>query len=245
MTPVIDLLKQHRSIRKFRSEPVDQACVERLIQAGQSAATSSFIQACTVIQVNDPDTRKALAECAGNQAYVASAPQFLVFCADMHRHKLACEMHDAEMKSGYTEQFLTASMDCALFAQNVAVAAESLGLGIVYIGALRNQIQRVSELLNLPELVYPVFGLCLGYPDQDPETKPRLPLSVVLKQDRYDDSRDVEQITEYDEKVREYYRTRTGGNKDMSWSEQISGMLIKESRPHMLPYLRDRGFLLK
>ncbi len=243
MNPTIDLLNSHRSIRKFTDQPVPQSTVDTLIKAGQAAATSSFIQACTVIQVSQGERRDALAEMANNQVYVSEAPVFLVFCADMKRHQLACDMHNAEMLSGYTEQFLTASMDCGLFAQNVIVAAESLGMGGVYIGGLRNKIQDVSDLLELPELVYPVFGMCLGYPDQDPEVKPRLPLDVVLKQDRYDDSQDAERIAAYDNDVREYYRTRTGGNKEMTWSEQISGMLVKEARPHMLPFLNTKGFL--
>jgi nitroreductase len=243
MNSTIELLNAHRSIRKFTAEPIEQDTLNTLIKAGQAAATSSFIQACTVIQVSAGDRRDALAEMAGNQQYVSSAPVFLVFCADMKRHQLACGMHNAEMQSGFTEQFLTASLDCALFAQNVMVAAESLGLGGVYIGGLRNKIEAVSELLELPELVYPVFGLCLGHPDQNPEVKPRLPLDVVLKQDRYDDSQDAERIAAYDDSVREYYRTRTGGNKEMSWSEQISGMLVKEARPHMLPFLNKKGFI--
>lgn len=243
MNSTIELLNAHRSIRKFTAEPIEQDTLNTLIKAGQAAATSSFIQACTVIQVSAGDRRDALAEMAGNQQYVSSAPVFLVFCADMKRHQLACGMHEAEMQSGFTEQFLTASLDCALFAQNVMVAAESLGLGGVYIGGLRNKIEAVSELLELPELVYPVFGLCLGHPDQNPEVKPRLPLDVVLKQDRYDDSQDAERIAAYDDSVREYYRTRTGGNKEMSWSEQISGMLVKEARPHMLPFLNKKGFI--
>ncbi len=243
MNPTIELLNSHRSIRKFTDQPVPQSTVDTLIKAGQAAATSSFIQACTVIQVSQGERRDALAEMANNQAYVSEAPVFLVFCADMKRHQLACDMHNAEMLSGYTEQFLTASMDCGLFAQNVIVAAESLGMGGVYIGGLRNKIQDVSDLLELPELVYPVFGMCLGYPDQDPEVKPRLPLDVVLKQDRYDDSQDAERIAAYDNDVRDYYRTRTGGNKEMTWSEQISGMLVKEARPHMLPFLNTKGFL--
>lgn len=245
MNAVIDLLKSHRSIRKFTDQSVDQTTVEALVEAGQAAATSSFIQACTVIQVSNSETREKLAACAGGQAYVASAPVFLVFCADMKRHQLACDMHDAQMQSGFTEQFITASLDCGLFAQNLVVAAESLGLGIVYIGGLRNNIAEVAELLELPDLVYPVFGMCLGYPDQNPEVKPRLPVNVVLKQEVYDDTGDQEHIAAYDSHVREYYRTRTGGGKDMTWSEQISGMLVKESRPHMLPFLQERGFLLK
>lgn len=245
MNAVIDLLKSHRSIRKFTDQSIDQATVEALVEAGQAAATSSFIQACTVIQVSNSETREKLAACAGGQAYVAQAPVFLVFCADMKRHQLACDMHDAQMQSGFTEQFITASLDCGLFAQNLVVAAESLGLGTVYIGGLRNKIAEVAELLELPDLVYPVFGLCLGYPDQNPEVKPRLPVSVVLKQETYNDSDDRGIINEYDAHVREYYHTRTGGGKDMTWSEQISGMLVKESRPHMLPFLQERGFLLK
>ena len=245
MNEVITLLKSHRSIRKFTDQPVPQAVMDEVVLAGQHAATSSFIQACTVVQVDDPDIRETLMACSGGQAYVGAAPRFLVFCADMKRHQMACDMHEQTMMSGYTEQFLTASLDCGLFSQNVVIAAESLGLGCVYIGGLRNKIEEVAEALNLPELVYPVFGLCLGYPDQDPEVKPRLPLSVVLKHNTYDDSNDEAVIAEYDQHVREYYATRTGGNKEMTWSEQVSGMLVKEARPHMMPFLQKKGFLKK
>ena len=245
MNQVIELLNSHRSIRKFTDRTVEQSHLNSFVQAGQAAATSSFIQACTVIQINDKQKRSAISEWSGNQTYINDAPSFLVFCADMNRHKLSCDIHNAEMLSGFTEQFITATVDCALFAQNVAVAAESEGLGIVYIGGLRNKIDLVSETLNLPNLVYPVFGMCLGYPDQNPEVKPRLPLDVILKQDSYDDKNDTALIAEYDHSVRSYYQSRTGGQKDMSWSEQISGMLQKEARPHMLDFLQSRGFLQK
>ncbi|NNF47736.1 MAG: oxygen-insensitive NADPH nitroreductase [Desulfofustis sp.] len=245
MNTVIELLKSHRSIRKFTSDPIPQEIVEELIQAGQCAATSSFIQACTVIQITEPAIREKLCEAAAGQLYVKESPVFLLFCADMQRHQLACDMHDTDMLSGFTEQFLTASLDCALFAQNVIIAAESLGLGGCYIGAIRNKIAEVDQLIVLPDKVYPVFGMCLGYPAQDPETKPRLPLGVVLKQENYDNGGDRRLISAYDERVREYYRTRTGGTKDNSWSEQISDMLVKEARPHMLPFLQSKGFILK
>ena len=242
---VTALLHQHRSIRKFTSEPIPQAQLEAYIQAGQAAATSSFIQATTVIQVNQPSTRAAMAEWAGGQSYIESAPVFFVFCADMRRHQLVCEMHDAEMHSGFTEQLLTATIDVALFAQNVVVSAEADGLGICYIGGLRNKPAEVSQALALPNLVYPVFGLCLGYPAQDPEIKPRLPLEVVLKQDHYNEQGDKERIRDYDAHVAQYYATRTGGQKDMTWSAQISGMLRKEARPHMHQFLQGQGFLLR
>lgn len=245
MTSITELLKGHRSIRKFTSKKVEQSLINSCIEAGQAAATSSFIQACTVVQVNNKETRSAIAQWSGNQTYVEQAPVFLVFCADMRRHQITCDMHDAEMQSGFTEQFITATVDCALFSQNAVIAAESEGLGIVYIGGIRNQIDKVTDALQLPNLVYPVFGLCLGYPDQNPEVKPRLPLEVVLKQDVYADQNDADLIAEYDNDVRAYYKSRTGGQKDMSWSEQISGMLQKESRPHMLKFLQQQGFLKK
>jgi nitroreductase len=245
MNKVIELLQSHRSIRKFQDRDVAQSIVEELVKTGQCAATSSFIQACTVIQVNDPQARKKLCAAAANQQYVVEAPVFLVFCADMQRHRLACDMHDAEMLSGFTEQFLTASVDCALFAQNIMVGAESLGLGGCYIGAIRNKIGEVDILLGLPELVYPVFGMCLGYPAQDPEVKPRLPVEVILKQETYSDAGDRQLIESYDERVRTYYQSRTGRQKENSWSEQVSDMLVKEARPHMLAFLRSKGFLLK
>lgn len=245
MNKVIELLQSHRSIRKFQDREVDQSIVEELVRTGQCAATSSFIQACTVIQVNDPQAREKLCTAAAGQQYVKEAPIFLVFCADMQRHRLACDMHQADMLSGFTEQFLTASVDCALFAQNVLVGAESLGLGGCYIGAIRNKIGEVDVLLDLPELVYPVFGMCLGYPAQDPEVKPRLPVEVILKQETYSGAGDLQLIESYDQRVQGYYRTRAGGQKDNSWSEQISEMLVKEARPHMLSFLRAKGFLLK
>lgn len=245
MNETITLLSNHRSIRKFTDEAIDRTTVEQLVSAGQHAATSSFIQACTVIQVQDQKVRERFYEITNAQQYVREAPVFLVFCADMQRHRLACTMHDAPMMSGFTEQFVTASLDCALFAQNVAIAAESLGLGICYIGALRNDIAAVDALLNLPDLVYPVFGMCIGYPAQDPEVKPRLPIEVVLKQETYTDEHDEQYLQEYDKAVRAYYQTRGGGAKDQSWTEQISAMLIKEARPHMLAYLRSKGFLQK
>ncbi len=245
MNEVIKLLQSHRSVRKFTDQVIEQPVLEELVKCGQSAATSSFIQACTVIQVEDKNKRDQLAALAGNQGYVASAARFLVFCADMNRHQLACGMHQSEMISGFTEQFITATVDCALFAQNVLTAAQSTGFQGVFIGGIRNQIQAVTDLLEIPELVYPVFGMCLGYPAQNPEVKPRLPLTVVLKRDVYNDVNDRNAISQYDEQVREYYQTRTGGNKDTAWSEQISEMLVKEARPHMLKYLKSRGYLIR
>lgn len=243
MNQVIELLKSHRSIRKFTSQSIPRAMLDQILLAGQAAATSSFIQATTVIRVTDPASRLKLVNISGGQSYVASAPEFLVFCADLSRSGVCCEMQGVEQQQGYTEHFIIATVDVALMAQNVAIAAESLGLGICYIGGLRNDPNAVSELLELPDQVYPVFGFCLGYPDQEVDLRPRLPLSVVVKQERYTADDDRETIAGYDKLVEEYYLKRLGGSKAMSWSKQVSGLTGKEARPHMLSYLQGKGFL--
>jgi len=242
MNDVIKLLKSHRSIRRFTQQAISPEMLEEIIRAGQAASTSSFIQATTVIRVSDADARVKLAEFAGNQKYVAGAAEFLVFCADLSRARQCCEVQGVEPQEGFAESFIIATVDTALMAQNVAVAAESLGLGICYIGGLRNKPQEVSELLKLPDQVYPVFGFCMGYPDQQTDLRPRLPLPVVLKQEYYSRD-DATSIVEYDKIVEQYYATRPGGNRSMSWTEQVAGLAGKEARPHMLPYLQDKGFL--
>jgi len=245
MNDVIKLLQSHRSIRKFTDKAVDQDTVNAIILSGQAAATSSNVQATTVIQVNNVSAREKLVEITGGQQYVAAASTFLVFCADLKRSAQACDLQGGEFSSGMTEHFIIATVDVALFAQNCAIAAESLGLGICYIGALRNNPAAVSELLELPDNVYPVFGMCLGYPDQNPEIKPRLPIKAVLMQNRYDDTQLAPGITAYDEHIRAYYRTRTGGTKDSCWSEEMRALVGKESRPHMRSFLESKGFSMK
>lgn len=236
------LLKAHRSIRKFTEEPVSDEMVADIISAGLAAATSSNVQATTVIRVRNPETRAAIAALAGGQTYVETAGAFFVFCADLHRSAVACEMAGGEFHPGVTEHFVIATVDCALAAQNAVIAAESLGLGICYIGGIRNDPAQMTELLQLPDQVFPLFGLCIGWPDQDPALKPRLPLSVTLKEETYTEEGDEVGIRAYDEQMRAYYHERTGGKIDRVWSEDMSALLGKESRPHMRGYLASQGF---
>ncbi|MEZ5491610.1 MAG: oxygen-insensitive NADPH nitroreductase [Gammaproteobacteria bacterium] len=242
MSSVIELLKSHRSIRKFTSQPIEETLFRQLIEAGQAAATSSFLQGSTVIRVRESAARSQLARLAGNQPYVESAAEFLVFCADLKRAGNYCHQYGKPFEGDYTEHFIIATVDASLMAQSLVTAAESVGLGICYIGGIRNNPREVSDLLQLPRGVYPVFGLCLGYPDQNPEVKPRLPQSVIVKEDVYNEVGDAEAIADYDETVREYYRTRTGGGHGISWSEQVATLLSEKSRPHMKAFLAEQGF---
>ena len=243
MNSIIDLLTSHRSIRKFSDKPVGDDLLHQLITVGQAAASSSFLQGVTVIRVTDREKRAAFKDITGGQAYVAAAPEFLVFCADLSRPMRCCTEHGGSPSEGLTEHFIIATVDVALYAQNVAVAAESAGLGICYIGAIRNDAARSAELLDLPQQVYPVFGMCIGWPDQDPEVKPRLPVSVVLKENSYSIDGEAEAIAAYDDEMRTYYATRSANIKIQGWSEQMAGLLGKESRLHMRPFLESKGFL--
>jgi len=172
MNSVIDLIKNHRSIRRYTNQAIASELFTSIIAAGQTASTSSYIQAGTIIRVRRTDLRAEFVELSGNQKYIAGAAEFLVFCADLQRNqsrvtKLLGEPADYQ----WTEQFLAATVDVSLMAQNIVIAAESAGLGCCYIGGIRNKPDKVTELLNLPKHVYPVFGMCMGYPDQHPGVK--------------------------------------------------------------------------
>lgn len=245
MNNTIESLMGHRSIRQFTERGIGDELLGQLISAGQAAASSSFLQGVTIIRITDQDKRIKFSELAGNQSQIISAPEFLVFCADLNRSIRCCHKHGTLPTEGFTEQFIIATVDTALYAQNVVVAAESKGLGICYIGAIRNDPTLAASLLGLPENVCPVFGLCIGYSAEDPEVKPRLPLSVILKENNYDSADEEEQINLYDEVVRNYYAERSGNKKSQSWSEQMSGLLSSQARPHMRSFLASQGFEMK
>jgi len=154
MNPTIDLILSHRSIRQFTPEPVSAEQLDQILSAAQSAASSSFLQANSIIRVTDKGLRATLAELAGHQAYVVEAAEFLVFCADYHRHSQIVP----EARTGFVEQLMIGAIDGALMAQNALLAAQSLGLGGVYIGGIRNNPAEVSEVLGLPHQVIPLFG---------------------------------------------------------------------------------------
>ena len=227
MNSVVELLKSHRSIRKFTERPIEPELFEELVRAGQGAATSSFLQGATIIRVKDRAKREKIAQLAGNQAYVASAAAFMIFCADLKRAGNWCREYGKSFEGDFTEHFIIATVDVALMAQSMVCAAESVGLGICYIGGIRNNPGPVSELLELPRGVY------------------RLPLSVIVKEDSYNEQGDRKAIESYDAQVRDYYATRTGGGHGISWSEQVSVLLSEKSRPHMRGFLAEQGFTFK
>jgi nitroreductase len=239
-TATQQLQLKHRSVRRFLPRPLEPGQLESLIRCGQAAATSSFIQAYSVVRVTRTETRAAIAAAAGGQVWIEQAPEFLVYCADLRRIDAACERTGRGHLEGYAEHAVAAIVDVALMAQNVLLAAESQGLGGVFIGGIRNDPQVVVEQLRLPELVAPVFGMCLGWPDQDNAVKPRMPVDFVLHQDVYQDLW-PERMAEYDRQMADYYASRGANVKLSDWSSAVSAAMQGKKREHMLEFLRSRG----
>jgi nitroreductase len=245
---VLRLLQNHRSIRKFTEQKIPEETINQIILSAQMASTSSHVQAYTIIGVTDPELRRKLAEYSGKQSYVESCAHFLVFCADLNRLDYVTRRQGVDVTETLdtTEKFIVATVDAALAAQNAAIAAEANGLGIVYIGGIRNNSEQVATLLELPAKVYPVFGMCLGYPAQDPDLKPRLPMSCVYFENHYPDLETIaDDLEQYDQRVRNYYIQRTKGKRQETWSEMMVKTLAIPIRTHMKSFLEKWGFPFK
>ncbi len=243
MNPIMETMLNHRSVRKYTDEAISDEMLASIIACGQAAATSSFIQAYSVINVSDPEHRAKIAAAAGGQVWVEKAPRFLVLCADLKRIDHCCQQEGLGALEGQAEHFLAASVDVGLMAQNMMLAAESLGLGCVFIGGIRNDPAVVAELLELPDQVFPAFGMCLGWPDQDTEVKPRLPVDVVLHQGKYRTDAVPEQVAAYDQAMSEYYQARSSNQRVSNWSEQTAAAVQRKKREHLLAFLQGKGFL--
>lgn len=232
----------HRSVRDYSEKPISEETLAVLIGAAQSAATSSNLQLWSVISVQEPSTREALTKIGADHKHIKEAPQFLVFLADHYRLKQAAKGSSTDGLD-YAEFAIMAFIDASLAAERLVCAAESIGIGICYIGGLRNDPKGVQELLELPEGVFAVFGLCLGYPADDckAEIKPRLAPSAVWYKEKYD--LDVK-CDEYDERMESFYVSQ-GMKGSVTWSmrsaRRVDGSHLT-GREVLKDYLESRGF---
>lgn len=245
MKDILELMAGHRSIRKFTDRPVPYELLKELVGAAQCAATSHHVQAYSIIRVRDKSVRRQIADLAGPQVWVAQAPVFLVFCADLTRLAHACERHGIDSETGWAEQLLVAVTDTALLAQNLMLAAESKGLGGVFIGGIRNDLDTVCDLLEVPDLAFPLFGMCLGFPDDDPGIKPRLPVDTVLFDDKFPKRLPDQALADYDRTIEAYYKQRAPKLPDQAWSMRMAKFTGQVIRPHMKSFLEKKGFILK
>ncbi len=201
---VLETLMSHRSVRAFLPDPVSDATLTTIIAAASSAATSSNLQTWSVVAVRDPARRARLAALCAGQAHIAEAPLFLVWLADLARiEAIAVERGQDIAGTEFLEMLFIGIIDATLAAQNAVVALESLGLGNVYIGGIRNHPEQVAAELGLPARVFPVFGLCVGTPDPARPTaiKPRLPQNAVLHHEQYDAKAEGCAVPAYDARM--------------------------------------------
>jgi FMN reductase (NADPH) len=249
MNQVIETILNHRSIRKFEDRALSLEQIETIIQCAQAASTSSFIQAYSIIGIKNPDKKRRLAEIAGNQAYVESNGHLFIFCADLHRHEVIAEMENQDLTTSLqsTEKFMVGLIDATLAAQNAVLAAESMGLGACYIGGIRNNLEAVCDLLQIPNRVIPLFGVVMGYPQQQPDKKPRLPLNHVYHEDTYQQNSETyqSQLQAYDKTISAYYEERTNGKRNDTWSAQMANMLRSPKRMYMKEFVEKKGFNLE
>ncbi len=247
VTDVIRALLAHRSVRGYLPTALPQGTVETLIAAAQSAATSSNMQYWSVVAVTDPATKALMAEVAGGQGHIRDCPLLLVFLADQSRLNRVITAAGKTMPTlDYQEAFTVAAIDAALAAQNATVAAESLGLGTVYIGALRNDPEKVAAAIGLPPHVMAVFGLCVGYPDlaKLSDIKPRLPQTSVLFHERYAPQDEAAQVARYDAALGAFSRKQ--GMATESWTGRVLQRLTgTNGREGMRAAMRRLGFELK
>ena len=253
MNQVINLMHQHRSIRKYKADPVSDEMIKSIIQSGQQASTSSNLQLYSVVVTTNQQTRERLSALCGNQKHIRTAPVFLCWCADLSRMDRICQARGYDHQSGYVENFLLAVVDASIASQNAGLAAESLGLGICYIGGIRNNPEDIIQLFKLPPLVFPLVGMTLGWPRGDTKPKPRLPLDCVLSWEQYDIKNEDELLESYDRVMIESgiytgRQVKVDSPKEIAeygWREHSARRVSKVQRPHLRQVLENIGFSLK
>jgi nitroreductase/FMN reductase [NAD(P)H] len=243
---------EHRSHRKFAERPVDAALLRLLLACAFSAPSKSDLQQADVVHVADPGRRKAIVDTIPDMPWIMQAPVFLVFCANNRRIRQVGAWRGKAFANEHLDHFMNAAVDAGLVMMNFIRAAEASGLGTCPISAVRNHPETVSRVLELPAGVFPVAGLCIGYPAEAGRITPRLGLDVTVHRDRYDESGLREKIDAYDRRrhaVLPYRRQRRseqfGEAPFYGWSEDKARQYAVPERANFGAFIRGHGFSLK
>lgn len=238
----IELLMSHSSCRSFLDKPVPDDVTDAIIKCAQHAPTSSYLQAYTVIKVEDREKRKALAEFAGGQEWVEKAGLALLFCADLHRLDVMLDLKDKNVLHN-EELYTVAVTDAALASSRALVAAQALGLGGVFVGGVRNEIEKMAQLFNLPELVFPMYVVCMGYPAEVPPQRPRMDKSLISAVDSYPEITGPAQLRDYEKEVSEYFLGITKGRSGRGWIARSEYAISQKPRYGVGEFLHKAGFM--
>lgn len=247
--PTIDVQLAHRTIRAYTEEPVGEDVVTTLLDVARHSATSSFRQQVTVIRVLDPAIREEIHAVSGQPYVGGTRGELLMFVVDLHRNAVLRERAGVDVEPvERTSLFRQAVEDTVIAAQNVVVAAESLGLGTTYLGSIGTDPRRVIAALGLPRHTYPLLGLLVGHPDQEPQFKPRLPREITTAVDTYPEVTDhLEALEAYDRTVREYYDLRDANKRSDTFTAQVVRTLGNggSSSLSVLEVLHEQGLCLR
>ncbi|MCC8035561.1 MAG: nitroreductase family protein [Rikenellaceae bacterium] len=184
---MIKEIREHRSIRSYKDDPVPDEILSEILAAGTRASNTGNMQLYSMVVTRDPGMREKLAPCHFNQPCAVQAPVLITFCADIHRFSLWCRQRGAEPAYDNFAWFVNAATDALLASQNVALEAEAHGLGICYLGTTIYTAERIARILELPAGVVPVTVMTIGYPALDPGLTDRLPLEGVVHYEKYED----------------------------------------------------------
>ena len=238
----IETLLQRRSIRKYSDAPVTDAQVDAILQAAFRAPTSSNIQSYTVITVRDPETKQKLAVPAGNQKHIADCPVFLAFCADLTRLEHVLQERGHTLEDNNLEIGLVSSIDASLVGMSAYLAADLLGIKGVMIGAVRNDAVKIAEILELPKFVYCVFGMCLGYPAEMPQQKPRMDQNFTVHREKFQPEKIAPSVEAYDPALRAHYESIGKETTPDLWSHDMDKKFHPQLRDGLREQLKKQGF---
>jgi len=246
---VLDLIDR-RSIRRYKPDPVPEPLLAALLAAAQSAPTKSNLQQYSILVLEDPDRRRDLADLIPACRWAAMAPVFLLFLGDIRRGRRIAKMRGYEHRNDNLDTFMNAAVDAALAMQCLIMAAETSGLGCCPISMVRNDPEALAQLVGLPDGVFPVAGLSLGWPDEAPAVSMRLPPAVVVHRNRYEDSRLEAEIDAYDDRVfaakpippeKQRHVDRYGIADRGTWSENVARQLSVPERGGFRAWLSARN----
>jgi nitroreductase/FMN reductase [NAD(P)H] len=250
--PVLAQIGEHRSLRRYRPDPVAPDLLRLLCACALSAPTKSDLQQADIIQVADPEKRRRIVAHLPDMAWILDAPVFLVFCGNNRRIRHIGEWRGKPFANEHLDHFMNAAVDAGIVMMNFISAAEAAGLGTCPISAIRNAIDTVSRELELPEGVFPIAGLCVGYPASPGHISPRLPLEVTVHTDRYEETRLREHVDAYDRRRHANHpygkqrRTALFGTAEFyGWSEDKARQYAEPERADFGAYIRRQGFSLK
>jgi nitroreductase len=242
---------EHRTHRRYSAETVTPETLRLLLAATFSTPAKSDLQQCSVIVIRSDTQRQRLADLIPSMPWIAAAPVFVVFCGDSRRIRRACDVRGIPFANDHLDAFLNAAADAAMHLSTFVNAADALGLGTCPISVLRNHVEQVCEILELPDGVFPLAGCSLGWPERQGYVSMRLPLSLTVHEDKYDDEKFESLLGQYDHdrhagyqipEASHRYNDDYGEAEFYGWSEDKARQVSKPERQGLGDFLRRHGF---